>query len=38
MPKEDVTAEVEAKQLPDWVAEFDQDLIAFFGDSVEYKE
>lgn len=38
LPKEDVTPEVEAKQLPDWVAEFDQDLIAFFGDSVEYKE
>lgn len=36
---EEVLPEVEAKRpLPDWVAEFDQDLVAFFGDSVEYKE
>jgi hypothetical protein len=26
------------KPLPAWVADFDQDIIAFFGDSVEYKE
>jgi hypothetical protein len=26
------------KPLPAWVAEFDQDLISFFGDSVEYED
>jgi hypothetical protein len=37
--QEEVKHEVEAKQpLPEWVAEFDQDLIAFFGDSVVYAE
>jgi hypothetical protein len=39
LPQEAVISLVQAKkQLPDWVAEFDQDLIAFFGDSVEYKD
>lgn len=39
LPREQAAPEVEAKKpLPDWVAEFDQGLIAFFGDSVEYKE
>lgn len=38
LPKDEVVLDVQAKKpLPDWVAEFDQDLIAFFGDSVEYK-
>jgi hypothetical protein len=39
LPQEAVASLVQAKKpLPDWVAEFDQDLIAFFGDSVEYKD
>lgn len=37
--REEVVPEREAKRpLPDWVAEIDQDLIAFFGDSVVYAE
>lgn len=37
--QEDIKPEIETKRpLPDWVAEFDQDLIAFFGDSVVYAE
>jgi hypothetical protein len=39
LPQEAVVSQVQAKKpLPDWVAEFDQDLIAFFGDTVEYKD
>jgi hypothetical protein len=37
--REEIKPEIETKRpLPDWVAEFDQDLIAFFGDSVVYAE
>ncbi len=39
LPKQEAVPELETeKPLPDWVAELDQDLIAFFGDSVVYKD
>jgi hypothetical protein len=39
LPNEEAVPGAEAKRLlPDWVAEIDQDLIVFFGDSVVYTE